>query len=108
MTDRRRELPSVGSLLDDPGVAALMDSAPRSAVLRAVREAVDSARRSRAGPPEDWAGEIGERLASAVAPSLRPVINATGVVLHTNLGRAPLSAPAVAAVVEASSGYTNL
>ena len=108
MTDRRRELPSVGSLLEDPGVAALMDGAPRNAVLRAVREAVDSARRSRAGPPEDWAQEISERLMTARTPSVRPVINATGVVLHTNLGRAPLSRRAIAAMVDVASGYSNL
>ena len=49
-----------------------------------------------------------ERLAQDARPSLRPVINATGVIVHTNLGRAPLSAAAVAAVAAVAAGYSNL
>jgi L-seryl-tRNA(Ser) seleniumtransferase len=54
------------------------------------------------------AKEIERRLASATAYSLRPVINATGVILHTNLGRAPLSREALQHAVEVSQGYSNL
>ena len=107
MADRRRALPSVDRLLRDPGVAAMLAEAPRAAVLRAVRETLAAARSRRAGPPEDWAGEIRERLAAATRPGLRPVLNATGVVLHTNLGRAPL-APAAVAAAAGAAGYTNL
>ncbi|HEU4456512.1 MAG TPA: L-seryl-tRNA(Sec) selenium transferase, partial [Longimicrobium sp.] len=107
MSDRRRELPSVDRLLREPAVVAMLDEAPRTAVVRAVRETLEAARMRRAGPPEDWAGEIRERLAAATRPGLRPVLNATGVVLHTNLGRAPL-APTALAAAAAAGGYTNL
>ena len=51
---------------------------------------------------------MAERVARRVAPSLRPVINATGVVLHTNLGRAPLASAAVDAIAAVASGYSCL
>ena len=108
MPDARRDLPSVDRLLRDPGVAALLADAPRPVVLGAVRETLEAARRRRAGPPEDWAAEIRERVGVLLRPGLRPVLNATGVVLHTNLGRAPLAPAAVAAVAAAATGYTNL
>jgi L-seryl-tRNA(Ser) seleniumtransferase len=108
MPDSRRDLPSVDRLLRDPGVAALLADAPRPVVLGAVRETLEAARRRRAGPPEDWAAEIRERVGVILRPGLRPVLNATGVVLHTNLGRAPLAPAAVAAVAAAATGYTNL
>ena len=49
-----------------------------------------------------------EELVAARAPSLRRVLNATGVIVHTNLGRAPLAEEAIAQVVEAARGYSNL
>jgi L-seryl-tRNA(Ser) seleniumtransferase len=106
--DKRRALPSVDTLLRDPGVRALMASAPRNAVVAAVREAIERSRKRRAGAPEDWAGEIAELVAARSAPSLARVINATGIVLHTNLGRAPLAAAAVDAVQSIASGYSTL
>jgi L-seryl-tRNA(Ser) seleniumtransferase len=106
--DRRRDLPSVDTLLRDPAVLALMQVAPRSAVVGAAREAVERSRKRRAGPPEDWAAEIAELVAARVAPSLARVINATGIVLHTNLGRAPLADAAVQAVQSVASGYSSL
>jgi L-seryl-tRNA(Ser) seleniumtransferase len=108
MTDRRRDLPSVDRLLRDPGVEALLSTAPRSAVVAAIRETIASARTRRAGPPEDWAVEIRERLSERRRAGLRPVLNATGVVLHTNLGRAPLARDAIAAVSAIAGGYSNL
>jgi L-seryl-tRNA(Ser) seleniumtransferase len=108
MTDRRRELPSVDRLLHDPGVEALLSTAPRGAVVAAIREAIAAARTRRAGPPDDWAVEIRERLTDRRRAGLRPVLNATGVVLHTNLGRAPLAAVAIDAVTAIAGGYSNL
>ncbi len=108
MADRRRELPSVDRLLRDPAVQQLLEAAPRAAVVRAVRETLEAARSRRAGVPSDWAAEIREHLAAAERAGMRPVLNATGVVLHTNLGRAPLAAAALAAVSRIAGGYSNL
>jgi L-seryl-tRNA(Ser) seleniumtransferase len=108
VTDRRRSLPSVGSLLLEPEIRELLRTEPRTAVVDAVRESLAAARTSRAGPPESWAADVRQRLAERVRPSLRSVLNATGVVLHTNLGRAPLAPAAVAAMGEVGSGYSNL
>jgi L-seryl-tRNA(Ser) seleniumtransferase len=86
----------------------LLRVAPRTAVVAAVREALAAARTRRAGAPDDWAAEIRERLAERRQPGLRPVLNATGVVLHTNLGRAPLADAAIRAVSTVAGGYSNL
>jgi L-seryl-tRNA(Ser) seleniumtransferase len=77
-------------------------------VVDAVRESLAAARSRRAGPPESWAADVRERLSDRARASLRPVLNATGVVLHTNLGRAPLAPSAVTAMVAVASGYSNL
>jgi L-seryl-tRNA(Ser) seleniumtransferase len=108
MSDPRRALPSVDRLLREPAVIALLERAPRNAVVAAVREALDAARTRRAGPPDDWGADIGDRLAARAVRSLRPVLNATGVVLHTNLGRAPLAAAAVRAMADVAAGYSTL
>jgi L-seryl-tRNA(Ser) seleniumtransferase len=108
MTDRRRQLPSVERLLHQPAVQELLQSAPRSAVVAAVRESLDAARTRRAGPPDRWEEDIRERLARRTGSGLRPVLNATGVVLHTNLGRAPLADVAVRAMTVVAGGYSNL
>ena len=108
MSDPRRALPSVDRLLREPAVCALFEHAPRNAVVAAVREALDAARTRRAGPPDDWGADVRERLAARTVRSLHPVLNATGVVLHTNLGRAPLAAAAVRAMAEIAAGYSNL
>jgi L-seryl-tRNA(Ser) seleniumtransferase len=108
VSDRRRALPSVDRLLQDPGVADLLERLPRAVVVEAVRESLAAARTRRAGAPESWSAEIRERLAARSRPSLRPVLNATGVVLHTNLGRAPLAPAALAAVAAVAAGYSNL
>ncbi len=108
MNDRRRQLPSVDRLLLEPEIRELLHGAPRVAVVDAVRESLAAARSRRAGPPESWAADVRERLADRRRSSLRPVLNATGVVLHTNLGRAPLAPAAVAAMALMASGYSNL
>ncbi|OLE61504.1 MAG: hypothetical protein AUG10_00615 [Gemmatimonadetes bacterium 13_1_20CM_2_70_10] len=109
MTDPRRRLPSVDTLLVQPEIAALIGPHPRSLVVRAVRDALDQARGAGgAEPDEGWSGAVAGRLARAAAPSFVPVINATGVVLHTNLGRATLAGPAIEAMCRAAEGYSTL
>jgi L-seryl-tRNA(Ser) seleniumtransferase len=108
MTDFRRQLPSVDRLLDQPGIRALLETAPRPAVVAAVRASLDAARTRRAGPPDHWEDEVRERLAQQSGASLHPVINATGVVLHTNLGRAPLAEAALQSLQAVAAGYSNL
>lgn len=110
MTDVRRALPSVSALLDSAGVRALLGTAPRALVVSAVRDAV-AAVRERGDVPANadaWARAVADRLATARRASLRPVINATGVVLHTNLGRAPLARAALEAIDAVARGYSNL
>ena len=108
MNDPRRRLPSVDRLLHQPAVQELLQIAPRGAVVAAVRESLDAARTRRAGPPEHWEEDIRDRLARRTTTGLRPVLNATGVVLHTNLGRAPLADAAIQAVTSIAGGYSNL
>ena len=108
MSDPRRALPSVDRLLREPGISALLQTAPRNVVVAAVREVLTAARDRSAEPPSDWAAEVGRRVALRTTPSLQPVINATGVVLHTNLGRAPLAAAALAAIHASAAGYSTL
>ena len=110
MTDLRRALPSVGALLERAPVRALLESAPRALVVDAVRATVAHARESASAPGDDdaWAAAIADRLAELSRPSLRRVINATGIVLHTNLGRAPLAAAALDAIGAIAGGYSNL
>jgi len=101
----RRQLPSVDGLLRSPALAGL----PHATAVAAARRALDEARESiEAG--ED-PGDVTERavaFAAAIeAPRLRRVVNATGVILHTNLGRAPLPEAALARIRE-TSGYSNL
>ena len=107
--DPRRRLPAVETLLAEPDVAALLATHPRSLVLRAVRETIDAARADGgAVPPEGWGPAVRARAHRLAAPSLEPVINATGVVLHTNLGRAPLAPAAIAALRRIAGEYSNL
>jgi L-seryl-tRNA(Ser) seleniumtransferase len=110
VTDSRRALPSVGALLERAPVRALLDTAPRTLLVDAVRATVAQARESATAPRDDdaWAAAIAERLAELSRPSLRRVVNATGVVLHTNLGRAPLAGAALDAIAAVAAGYSNL
>jgi len=116
MTDSRRQIPSVDALLASEAFQDLLGHHPRERVLVRLRERLQWLRSELAAgheagdvaSPAWWAKEIGARLADDAVPSLRRVINATGVVLHTNLGRAPLAAVARDAMAEAARGYTNL
>ncbi len=107
--DPRRRLPAVEALLAEPDVAALLATHPRSLVVRAVRATIDAARADGGAiPPEGWGAAVRARTHRLAAPSLEPVINATGVVLHTNLGRAPLARAAREAMTRIAAGYSNL
>ena len=110
MSDARRNLPSVSALLERDAIKALLQEAPRSVVVDAVRATIDHARAGSAMPRNDgeWAAAVSAALSRAQRPALRRVINATGVVLHTNLGRAPLAQVALDAIQRTASGYTNL
>lgn len=111
MNDPRRSLPSVDSLLRAEPARALLERVPRQVVVDAVRDAIERARREPANAPRDetgWGVVIEAALAERERRSLRAVMNATGVVLHTNLGRAPLPAAAIAAITEIAAGYSNL
>jgi L-seryl-tRNA(Ser) seleniumtransferase len=108
MSDQRRQLPSVDRLLNQPAIQQLLDTAPRAAVVAAVRESLEAARIRRAGPPEHWEEDVRERLTQKAASGLLPVLNATGVVLHTNLGRAPIARAAIEAITSVAAGYSNL
>ena len=109
--DPRRSLPSVGVLLESPAFEPLLARAPRARVVDAVRAVLDAARQDPASAPRDgdaWATAVDAKLAASDQPSLRPVINATGIVLHTNLGRAPLAPAALRAIAETAAGACNL
>ena len=109
MTDPRRQLPSIDALLAGPGVARLLAEHPRGLVVKAARETVDAARvNGGATPAEGWDAAVEAAVARLAVPSLAPVINATGVVLHTNLGRAPLAGAAIAALTSVARGYAAL
>ncbi|MBI3694961.1 MAG: L-seryl-tRNA(Sec) selenium transferase [Acidobacteria bacterium] len=107
-----RVLPSVDEVLKDPAVATL--EFPRALVVAAVREVLADLRqvvgekRSVQDRLARLGAEVGERVRRITTLSLRPVINATGVVLHTNLGRAPLSASAIEAICQTAGAYSNL
>ncbi len=108
MTDSRRALPAVHRLLAEAEQDGLTDEAPRQLVLDSIREALDDARRAGSeSPPEGWLPDVRRRLQAKSASSLVPLVNATGVVLHTNLGRAPLARAAREAALRAG-GYTTL
>jgi L-seryl-tRNA(Ser) seleniumtransferase len=109
---RLRGLPSVEQLLRSEPLRSAAADAPRALAVAAARDAVEHARSEiRQGngtlPSDALALEAADRLERWLRPSLRPVINATGVVVHTNLGRAPLSEDALRAI-ERAAGYSNL
>jgi L-seryl-tRNA(Ser) seleniumtransferase len=101
-----RDLPSVDELLRDERLAG----EPHELAVSAARSVLDRARGDiRAGRvPDELVEAVLAELARARKPSLRRVLNATGVLVHTNLGRAPLSEEALARVVEVGAGYSNL
>lgn len=115
-----RSLPSVDELLGRPGISALIPKAGRQLVTTAIRNVLAEARLELttqsipmpaikdSGRQWDFESRVVSEVERALAPSLRRVINATGVVLHTNLGRAPLARQAVARIVATATQYSNL
>ena len=109
--ERLRELPAVDAVLRDPAGSALAGRHGRAAATAAVRSVLDDLRRRISAGERPAVSEEGVAALAARTLSnggLRPVVNATGVVLHTNLGRSVLSEGAVAAVAEAATRYSNL
>jgi L-seryl-tRNA(Ser) seleniumtransferase len=114
--DLRRRVPAVDELLRDPTFGALEDRHGRLALLHCLRQSLDAARllattgdaaaleAALAALPAD----VARRLTAAAQGSLVRVINATGVVLHTNLGRAPLPQEATARIAAIAASYSNL
>jgi L-seryl-tRNA(Ser) seleniumtransferase len=115
MADARRSIPSVDRLLSSDAFAALQRQWPRPLIVSVLQDEL-AALRSRIRPGAAGAhldeSYIAERVRGSIeslaAGSLKPAINATGVVLHTNLGRAPLADAALDAIADVSRGYSNL
>jgi L-seryl-tRNA(Ser) seleniumtransferase len=115
-----RKLPSVDEVMRLPGMTELAarESASVNAIADAAREVLarlrDEIAAGRLNAAEvdlavsGIAGAVEQHLRQSLTPSLKPVINATGVILHTNLGRAPLSEAAIAHIAEVARGYSNL
>lgn len=121
MSDKQsllRNLPAVDKLLHARPLADLADDIPHILQLEACQSTVETLRQAILNSPEaaskvDLSVEHVAQLAAELAdklntPQLRPIINATGTLLHTNLGRAPLSNAALQAVTEVAQGYSNL
>src|SRR5437899_3735129 len=113
-----RELPSVDELVRAPRFATVLEEHGATAVTDAIRSVIARLREQISSGLLDGAGlglaleglngAVEAQLRRVLSFSLRPVINATGVILHTNLGRAPLSEEALAHVHEAAISYSNL
>ena len=113
MQTELRKLPSVDKLLQAEPISALEQAHGREMLVEAIRAALDHWRErilkgASAPPTPEILATIQERLIEATRPTLVPVINASGVILHTNMGRAPLSPATLAAMSEIGAGYSNL
>ena len=113
MNSEFRRLPSVDRLISEEGIKQLEGTYPHELLVELVRQRLERERLSiAAGNPclstDEIIASIRAQLRQLESPSLRPVINATGVILHTNLGRAPLSQEAAAAMDTVARGYANL
>jgi L-seryl-tRNA(Ser) seleniumtransferase len=123
MKELLRKLPAVDEILKNSRTKQWLEAYPRVLVLEAIRTALDRRRKAileageqssaqaMGGPSVVMTGILDEAeavLKDLSEPALRPVINATGVVVHTNLGRSILSARAIGRIVEISRSYSNL
>ena len=116
--DLYRKLPSVDELLHSPGLAAIISSDGQAPVADAARATLARMRAEIASARVDAAAvdlalsgisaAIERQVRQSLTYSLRPLINATGVILHTNLGRAPVAGSALEHIRNAASGYSNL
>jgi L-seryl-tRNA(Ser) seleniumtransferase len=113
--DILRKIPSVEIILESAPVKSLMEEYSRSLVVSAVRDVLEGERRSileqslsDVSSLEEMTVRIRDVLAARTAKSMRRLVNATGVVLHTNIGRAVLSDSAIDAITQAGRYYTNL
>jgi len=108
-----RDLPSVDRILSDSRFTKLSVKYPHDLLVSVIRQQLESERAAiTAGKPgrsfDEIVKDIVVRINDIFTPSLRRLINASGVILHTNLGRAPINAEALAAMDEVSRGYSNL
>ena len=108
-----RDIPSVDHLLNHPQAASLISVFGHALSVQAFREQLAITRQAvleGATPPDEETiiSQTGDMLAAWLTPTLRPVINATGVIIHTNLGRSPLSRAAREAMLSVSIGYSTL
>jgi L-seryl-tRNA(Ser) seleniumtransferase len=109
-----RQIPAVDELLNRPGLRELEGRVGHRLVVEATRKVLQGLREeisrgSLSQVSAEWLeAKILEEAEAVTAFSLQPVINATGVILHTNLGRAPLAPEALAHLVQAAAGYSNL
>jgi len=112
-----RAIPSVDRVLNTPEVKGILEHAPRWLVVSTIREILEAlrAQAGTAGSPPDQGNALArvvdlltERVNALRMPSLRKVINGTGIIIHTNLGRAPLPEGALALITEIAEGYSNL
>ena len=120
MSDARRRIPSLEVLLESEVFLGLLEAHPRGLVVQHLRTEVDRVRRELGDggdpgvlegdveDPQVYAAGVETRLLVSATPSLRAVINGTGVILHTNLGRAALADSALDAMASVARGYANL
>jgi L-seryl-tRNA(Ser) seleniumtransferase len=108
-----RKIPGVDKVLADKRLERLVETYPHDLLVKVVRQQLEQARTAvtagkKASSLPGIAEAVYKQVKAMEMPSLRPVINATGVILHTNLGRAPLSPEATAAMDRVARGYSNL
>ena len=110
-----RKIPSVDELLNWPALSELVNRVSRELVVHAARETLEGIRGNisrglvnEVPAPDAIAAQIGRQVAALLTPTLRAVINATGVILHTNLGRAPLAESAIERIRQTAGEYSNL
>jgi len=116
VSDPRRGIPSVDRLLEAPVFGSLLERYSRARVADGVRREVERVRASLSAgvarldmaDPVSWARAVEADLLDQERPSVRSVLNGTGVILHTNLGRAPLARAAVEAMARVGEGYSNV
>ena len=114
-SDIRRLLPKMDKVLGWPEIEKMAGTTPYAVLKEAIRESLDQIRTRLANQPENVdlskpavLAVIIKTLQTNETPSLKPVINGSGIVIHTNLGRSPLAHSAEKAILETSSGYSNL